>query len=410
MEADGAPGGGRSGRPVRAAALQLRLRASGSVDGGQSSQDGELSVDRHRHNPAQPFRGCLISGFIPAFLAVPTPAPATSVSPRPPLRRSGRRLVGAGAAALALLALAGCRFQRPRLTVPVSNWPGYEYLYLAREKGLAAREGLDLQIVQFSDPQDIVHAFLRGELEVAQLTTVEAVDICARAPARCPAVVLVLDESRGGDQVAARTGIDSIARLRGRPVAVTHSTLGPYVLSRALEREGLSLADVQLRNMPLAAMPDALARGTVDAVVFYPPYSEYVSRQGRSRTLFDSRAIPGEIFDVLVVSPRMLDRDRAALVRLVRAWQAAHGYARSQPGAARALMARRESLSEREFAAAERGLVYFGLREQVPLLDPAGPLARNLAAVQAVQRQLGLHASEGRLPQITPTLVQAALR
>jgi len=321
-----------------------------------------------------------------------------------------RRLIPFSGLALALLAGAGCHPQRAQLTVPVSNWPGYEYIYLASERGLASRQGLDLRILQFNDPQDIVHGYLRGELDLAQLTTVEAVDLCYRAPSRCPVVVLVLDESRGGDQVAVRAGIDTIAQLRGRPVGVTHSTLGPYVLSRALEREGLSLADVRLRNMPLAAMPDALARGAVDAVAFYPPYSTVAARRGHARTLFDSRAIPGEIFDVLVVSPQVLNRDRSALVRLLRAWQAAHALARSRPDQARAPMARREGLSVQEFAEAERGLVYFSLREQERLLAGAGPLARNLAAVQRVQRHLGLHAGEAPLPQVTPTLVQAALR
>ena len=147
-----------------------------------------------------------------------------------------------------------CSRAAPELILPVSNWPGYEYFYLAELNDLAAAEGLRLRTAEFPDPQAIVHAFLRGELQLAQLTTVEAVDICSRAPDRCPVVVLVLDESRGGDQVAARPGIGSLAELRGRRVGLTLSTLGPYVLSRALEQAGLSLDDVEVRTMPLAAI------------------------------------------------------------------------------------------------------------------------------------------------------------
>lgn len=90
-----------------------------------------------------------------------------------------------------------CSRAAPELILPVSNWPGYEYFYLAELNDLAAAEGLRLRTAEFPDPQAIVHAFLRGELQLAQLTTVEAVDICSRAPDRCPVVVLVLDESRG---------------------------------------------------------------------------------------------------------------------------------------------------------------------------------------------------------------------
>ena len=94
-----------------------------------------------------------------------------------------------------------CSRAAPELILPVSNWPGYEYFYLAELNDLAAAEGLRLRTAEFPDPQAIVHAFLRGELQLAQLTTVEAVDICSRAPDRCPVVVLILDESRGGDKV-----------------------------------------------------------------------------------------------------------------------------------------------------------------------------------------------------------------
>jgi NitT/TauT family transport system substrate-binding protein len=82
--------------------------------------------------------------------------------------------------------------------VPVASWPGYEYFYLAAERGLARNLGLDLTIAEFADPQEIVHAYLRDDLSLAQLTTVEVVDICARVPNRCPVVILVLNESRGG--------------------------------------------------------------------------------------------------------------------------------------------------------------------------------------------------------------------
>ena len=98
----------------------------------------------------------------------------------------------------------------------------------------------------------------------------EAVDFCGRAPQRCPVVVLGLDESRGADQLAVHRGIASIAALKGRTVAATYSTLGPYVLHRALERHGLSFSDVKLRNMPMVQMLSALASGEVQAAAFSP--------------------------------------------------------------------------------------------------------------------------------------------
>ena len=306
--------------------------------------------------------------------------------------------------------LAGCSGSTPSLTVPISNWPGYEYFFLAQQTGLARSEGLDLRTLQYPDPQSIVHAYLRGEVTVAPLTTVEAVDICSRAPERCPVLVLVLDESLGGDQVMARPGIGSIAALRGRRVAVTPSTLGPFVLSRALEQQGLSLKDVQLRTLTLDAMPSALARAEVDAAAIFPPFSVQAARQAKATVLFDSRRIPGEVFDVLAVDPQLFKTQRDVLVRLARSWQAAHALRRSRPGEAVPPMARREGLTPQEFSAVEEGLRYPQLREQRAMLAPAGQLQRNLQAVQRVQGQLGLLTQGAPLPSVSDALVTAALR
>jgi len=315
-------------------------------------------------------------------------------------------------ALLGLLALlgGGCSSGSQSLSVPISNFPGYEYFYLAEQKGLARSFGLQLRTLEFADPQAIVHAYLRGDLEVAQLTTVEAVDICSRAPDRCPVVVLVLNESLGGDQVMARPGIGALAQLRGQRVGVTLSTLGPYVLSRALEQSGLSLQDVQLRHITLDAMPSALARGEIEAAALFPPYSEQAAQQAGTSPLFDSRRIPGEVFDILVVDPSLLQEKQAALPALLRSWQAAHVLRREQPKASLELMAQREGLSPEAFAQAERGLRYFDLRDQLAILRPGGPMAVALRKVQKVQEALHLVRPGSPLPQVSDTAVAAALR
>ena len=313
-------------------------------------------------------------------------------------------------ALLIIPGLSGCSAGLVKLAVPIADWPGYEYFYLAAQRGLDHAEGLNLDVVEFPDPQTIVHAYLRGELPLAQLTTVEAVDLCDRAPDRCPVVVLVLDESRGGDQLLARPGISSISQLRGKRVGLLQSSLGPYLLSRALEREGMSLADVKLASVPLTAMPTALARGDLDAATLFPPYSEEATRQARATRLFDSSRIPGEIFDILVVDPQQMAALRDTLPRLLRVWQAAHELRRQQPGPSMAVMGRREHLSAAAFRAAEGGLRYYPLLEQRWMLAPAGSLARNLQAVRRVQQQLRLVSPASPLPRVTNEPITAALR
>ena len=322
----------------------------------------------------------------------------------------GRQLFTLAATGFAWAAVAGCAAKPEEVNVPISSWPGYEYFYLAERRGLAERYGFKLTTSQFADPQEIVHSYLRGELNVAQLTTVELVDICEKIPERCPVVVLILDESRGGDIIAARHGVGSLQDLAGKRIGTTFSSLGPYFVSRALQRSGLSLDQVEVRNMPLAEMPAALKQGSVDAVAFYPPFSDYAARDGHSRVLFDSRQTPGEIFDILVIDPSYLHSNAVVLTKLVKAWQDAHQLAQTHPKQSIGLMADRQKVSAKEFQQAENGLVYYGLAEQKVMLAPGGVMERNLKSVQKVQQELKQVRIGAQLPSVTNRLVEAALR
>ena len=290
----------------------------------------------------------------------------------------------------------------------MAGWPGYEYFYLAQEKRLGQPQRLSIKALQFADPQEITEAYAQGRVAIAQITTVEAVNLCARVPKRCPVVVLILNESRGGDMVVVRPAIGSLAGLRGKRVGVSPSSLGPFVLSRALAREGMTLADVRVVPIPLSAAAPRLASGELDGVALYPPFSDELLQRGLALKVFDTTEIPGEIFDVLVVDPTFFSQNKGLLGRLLQVWQAAHDLARRDPTAAE-IMGAREQISGQAFRASEAGLLYFPLAQQKSLLAPQGPVHRNLEAVQAVQRHLGLIRGTAALPQVSLDPLRQAL-
>jgi NitT/TauT family transport system substrate-binding protein len=304
-----------------------------------------------------------------------------------------------GGALLPAVLLSGCA-RTTTVNIPVAGWPGYEYFYLAQQEKLDRSEQLRIQALAFEDPQEIGEAYAQAKVDIAQITTVEAVELCARVPQRCPVVVLILDESRGGDMVVVRPSIGNLVDLRGMRVGIAPSSLGPYVLSRALAREGMTLDDVRVVPIPLSAAAPRLASGEIDGAALYPPYSDDLLQRGLAVSVFDSSEIPGEIFDVLVVDPTYYQQNVAVLGRLLRVWQAAHDLARRSP-AALETMGARQQLSGQAFRESEAGLVYFPLARQEAMLAPDGPLVRNLKAVQAVQRQLGVIRSDAALPRVS---------
>jgi NitT/TauT family transport system substrate-binding protein len=130
----------------------------------------------------------------------------------------------------------------------------------------------------------------------------------------------------------------------------------------------------------------------------------------RAHKLFDTRAIPGEIFDVLVVGAEFYAEYRHDLLRLLWACQAAHALAQRNPATAIPLMARREGLSSEEFRTAEQGLAYFPLQVQGAMLAADGSLQSNLESVSRVQEQPNLVNPGSALPQVSHALVEAASR
>jgi NitT/TauT family transport system substrate-binding protein len=331
-------------------------------------------------------------------------------------RRIGLTSLGRISGALAGLSLTavlsgGCGGAAPEaLSLPVAPWAGTAYLQLARERGFDRAEGLTIAIDPFHDPQQIVRDWLRGELSIAPLTGVELVDLCSRQPQRCPVVVLVLHASQGADKLLVHRSIPTLQGLRGRRVGLAPTSLGPFVLSRALDSVGVDIAEVRIVPTQPEAMAAALHHGRVEAVVSFPPFSELVERLGIARPLFDSRSMPGEIVDVLVVDPRFLAANGEAVVKLLRSWQRAHAWARRNPAEARSVLARQLKLSDSAMARLEAGLAYFPLAQQREMLRPGGPISENLRTVRDRQQRLGIVRADAPLPQVSDALVREALR
>lgn len=329
-------------------------------------------------------------------------------------QRLCRWLIG-GVTVLAISALAGCTTRqgasgRPKMLMPVSAWPGYAYMALAHERGFDTAAGVELDLRDYADPSLIVGDLAWGRLPVAQLTTVEVVDLCARQPKRCPEIILVLDESRGGEQLIARPAIRSVNQLKGKRVGLNPTTLGPYVLIRALQSHGLTAHDVEVLTINMGEMAAALAQGKVDAVATFPPFSLQAQREANGRVIFDSSQMPGEIFDVLVVERHYLHEHRHHLAAVLKAWQQAHTFARTHPDAATPLLARQLKLAPSAFGQANRGLVYVPLAQQQTMLRPKGLIQRNLVAMRKAQLAMGLIPGDGALPQVNASVVELALQ
>ncbi|MCP9776553.1 MULTISPECIES: ABC transporter substrate-binding protein [unclassified Cyanobium] len=278
----------------------------------------------------------------------------------------------------------------------ITSWPGFEYLYLAEQRRLGHRYGLDLRVQQYTSIEDQRLAYGRGDVEVIATNLPDAITICQEVPKRCPELFLVIDQSEGADVIISKSDIGDVRGLVGQTVGLERTVLSEYLLLRAFETKQVPFDQVHLMHEGPSALVSALSKGKVAAIVTYPPHSNLLREDSRYRVLFSSAQIPGEIVDILAVNPAFAKRHPGMIRALVRTWWAAQALARAEPISSQALMAKREQVSPAEFVASERGIRYPTSADQAEMLAPTGSVARVLA------RMAGQMISAGRLSAKTP--------
>ena len=300
--------------------------------------------------------------------------------------------------------LGGCQvlWEQSTLRLAILDWPGYEYFYLAQKRGLDRQLGYALRLNQFSSLQDQRQAYVRGDVEAIATTLPEAMAICRDAPPRCPAIVLVLDQSNGADQLIASPTVTNLVSLRGRRVGLERSVLGEFVLLRALQSAGLNLDAVQLRYAGPQALVAQLKAGGLDAIVTYSPHSDDLLDDPAWRLLFSSRNIPGEVVDVLAVSPELVRRRSRLVPALVNTWWAAQREAKERPAPSVALMAHRQGVTPAQFRRSQQWIVYPDRTEQPSLLAVNGPVQTTLRRLQGQMQRAGRLPTGVPLPSLHP--------
>ncbi|WP_313525447.1 ABC transporter substrate-binding protein [Stutzerimonas kunmingensis] len=223
---------------------------------------------------------------------------------------------------LMFIALLGCQPDPDAVRVGSNRWLGYAPFYLADELHWTAPSGV--RLVEYPTTTGVLRGFRNGMLDAAMLTLDETLLLQASSDLHLE-IILITNVSAGADVLFARAPIATVEDLRGRRIGVENTALGAYFLSRVLDQAQLEIADLQVVSLPVHEQAEAYAAGRVDAVITFASEGPALEASG-ARRIFDSRQLPGEIVDVLVVdrqrvNPEQRRRLRALWFDALRAWQ-----------------------------------------------------------------------------------------
>jgi NitT/TauT family transport system substrate-binding protein len=141
---------------------------------------------------------------------------------------------------------------------------------IAKERGFFEKNGLDVQVSNFSSGREALQTVLGGGADVA--TTAEAPVTAAVFAGQ--KIALLARTEYSDDKTLTRTDAHIVtpADLKGKRIGFSAGTGSDIYTNTLLRRAGLEPSDVTLVNLRPQDMPAALANGSIDAYDSWEPF------------------------------------------------------------------------------------------------------------------------------------------
>jgi len=121
---------------------------------------------------------------------------------------------------------------------------------------------------------------------------------------------------------------------KGKKIAVTSGTILDFFLDATLTLHGISRKEVEVVDLKVGEMADALARGDIDAISTFSHYKALTQKNLGDRVItFQDKDIYQETFNV-VATQEYIRNNRDTIKKMLRALVRAEGFVRENPAEA----------------------------------------------------------------------------
>lgn len=135
-------------------------------------------------------------------------------------------------------------------------------------------------------------------------------------------------------------GIRDVSDLKGKKIGLPQGTILEFYLGRFLTLHGMSILDVTLINLSPAQASDALANGSVDAVVAWEPYVSQI-HEHLNGTVSWSVQSSQAVYSVLICRNDWIKQHPDLVRRFLNSLKQAEGYIVLHPDEAKAILQKR---------------------------------------------------------------------
>ncbi|MDR2848757.1 MAG: OmpA family protein [Bacteroidales bacterium] len=182
--------------------------------------------------------------------------------------------------------------------------------------------GVKLKILSQDDFLAGRNAFKNGDVQLIYCTTdVRPTELGNSSDMVGSKQVMILNYSRGADALVVRKGINTVADLKGKKVAVAVSTASHTLLLNILETNGLTQNDIQLIKVEsgLEAAQIFKALQVDAACVWAPDDADILAAMPGTKVLFSTKEAANLITDGLIVKDDYLEKNYDKVKNIVEA-------------------------------------------------------------------------------------------
>ena len=211
------------------------------------------------------------------------------------------------------------------IKIAVTPWNPCMFLNLAEELGYFDEVGVNVDLVDFAEFNDVPTAFNAGQIDGAFFSSFEVI-----APASLGVdlkVVAVADNSVGADGLLASSEYTTLEELKGHTIGVGLDTISHIYLLLLLEEEGYLADDFELVDMSASARATALITGQIDATAVFEPFISSILSEGDDiNVISDTSVYPKMINDCIAFSGAAVENRREDIVKIMTCWYKAIEY------------------------------------------------------------------------------------
>ena len=272
-------------------------------------------------------------------------------------------------------------------------------VYVIDEAEMDKNYGIDLEINAMGDISPVM-GIMTGDVDIAfntiqgYMTAINALVEEGADPSTLPRIVYLHNESTGADGLIAKSEIKTLEDLKGKSISAQYGNVTHYMLARALDTVGLSIADVDFVDMGPGKGGSAFIAGSLDAATTFDPYLTQAVTETGANLLITTKDLERCIYDVCIVSAEVADEKPEWLYKTLECIEAATEYCNSDLNAAAELTADTFGATPEEVVDMCSTVYLYTMKDNIEAMAEGGWLYDSLADIQDFYVSIGEMSSD----------------